>query len=92
MLRRRSVIVKAMAKYDPLRVRLTRAGRETLAFSFTELDESKVFPDQLGNMPRGGRMKLARADGHAQARAWLGTGCHVDHIDFGENRVIFSRA
>jgi hypothetical protein len=91
MLRRRSVIVKAMEGYDPREA--SRAGSETLTLGFTGLDELvKGLPGSGRQLAAWWANETGLSQRHVQARAWLAASRQVDHIDFGDNRVIIPRA
>ncbi len=91
MTRRRHVIVRAMAKYDPLQERLGRAGGEPLTLSLDRIDEL------VPTLPRSARQYPAwwaneTGQGHVPARAWMDARWMVDRVDFHREHVTFCRA
>jgi hypothetical protein len=79
-----------MGKYDPLQETLARVGTETLTLSFSQMDEL------VQGLPRSARHYTAwwaneAGQGHVQARAWMGAGWMVDHVDLRSEHVSFRR-
>jgi hypothetical protein len=85
------VIVRAMAKYDPLQEKLAAAEGETLTLSFSQIDEL------VQGLPRSARQHTAwwaneTGRGHVQARAWMAASWMIDYVDFRSEHVTFRRA
>jgi hypothetical protein len=82
-----------MPKYDALSERLARTPGESVTLSFTELDELvKGLPGSARQHAAWWANETGPSQRHVQARAWLGAGWQVDHVDFNDHRVIFRRA
>jgi hypothetical protein len=79
-----------VGKYDPLLEHLCRAGDEPVELTFGEIDaivgglpaSAQRWPAWWANETAGSR--------HVQAKAWLGAGREVEHVDRAGRRVRFS--
>lgn len=77
-----------MRKYDPLCDYLSKADKDNISLTFTEIED--IISDDLPHSARNHRAWWANG-GHSQSHAWLNAGYSVIVVDFALERVIFEK-
>ena len=79
------------AKYDPLRVWLSRASGERVRLSFVEIE--KILGFQLPSSARALPQWWANTRGsHVQAASWMDAGWRTSQVDVSGEQVMFERS
>ena len=79
-------------KYDALKrylISKTNAGERNVSMTFSEIE--RVLGDSLPGSEREHRSWWGNDKTHVQARAWMGAGWKIGHVDINSEQVTFKR-